>query len=532
MATTIAINGSGRFTINGVQTFLLGLTYFDGMHARQSDLTQFAQRGFNFLRIMLDWPDPTHAAGSFFNSDGTLKTTEKATLLSFIQAASNLGIVVELVILNGSSDAYLTTSGARTAAVQNACTYFGGESNVMFDVCNEIASQCAFATTFASWDALLDSAQASTSAIVYVSGDSGTTEGDGPALHDTTDVVDTSYLTSWVGVSTDVIAPHFKGNTQWWWSKYRRVVNLRAWLDSNGHSAKPILINEDNRWGTGYGDAGAGDIPADCYISTALDAKRAGAAGWVFHSNASYDLSSASAFRDLFHESTVVEPDVYDRIGAAIAADGILTPIGTVDSFTRANTGPPPSNQWVVSAGTGFKVVSNVCVGNATGEQASTWGARYYKDQGASFTIATTNPPNDAYSQALGFRMVKPYDFTSDMYQISVGNTAGAGYIDIYKLVGGAYTLLGSRITLGAALVIGDVCKATVVGSTITVYINGVSKGTRTDSTITEGGYVCLRTGDGTNGINFDNLVAGVVVNAHSYPLSGKLNSLLGGKIR
>lgn len=509
MATRIGISNA-KFTYNDVPTFMLMHTYFDAINARQTDLPIFKARGINALRLMLAWPLPSYAAGAIFNSDGTLKTTEKATLLAFIRAADALGIVIELVVLHDSIDAFLTTGTDRTNAIINAVTYFGNEPNVMFDICNEIdLAAGTWATTFASWDALLDTAHANTSAICYVSVAPSTVEADGPFLHNTTDAVDSSFMTSWMNTSTDVCVPHLKGNAQWWWSKARRVENMRAWLDANGHSSKPLFMNEDNRWGEGYGDTGAGDLPADRYLSTMLDSVRYGAAGWTFHSNASYDLSIAGAYPTLFTEDT--EREIFDRLGRTLNERGILTPLILRDNFNRANEGPPPSAAWVVCAGTGLKVSSNVCVGNADTEQGATWGAHFYKNQGASIAIATTNPPNDTFSQVLGLRMKKPYDFTSDMYQVRWGNTGGAGYLDIYKLISTSYTQLGVRITLGAALVIGDVIKITIVDSIIEVFVNDVSKGTRTDEAITGGGYVCLRTGDGDNLINFDTFSAGAI---------------------
>lgn len=509
--TTIGTSG-GKFTINGAPTFLLMCTYFDAIHARESDLAEFRARGINYLRLMLAWPSPSYAAGAIFNSDGTLKTTEKATLLAFIRAADALGIVCELVILHDGVDAFLTTGTDRTNAIVNACTYFGGEPNVTFDVCNEIdLASGTWATTFASWDALLDTAQANTSALCYVSVAPSAVEADGPFIHDTTDVIDASFMTSWMNTSTDACTPHFKGNAQWWWSKGRRVANLRAWLDANGHSAKPIHINEDNRWGTGYGDAGAGDISADKYLTTMLEAQAQGAASWTFHSNASYDMNSAATFEALFDEET--EREIYNRMGRTLAAGGIITPMQLRDAFDRANEGPPPSSDWVVCAGTGLKVSSNVAIGDATGEQASSWGGYFYHDQEASFVIATTNPPDGAFSQSINLRLAKIHDFTSDHYEVSFSNSGGLGRAAVY-LVQGGYTQLGATIVFGSALVIGSRCRARVVGPTISVYLDDVLQDTRTDLTIRRGGAICLRTGDGDNGINFDTFYAGALFEA------------------
>lgn len=511
MATRIGIS-QAKFTINEAPTFLLGLTYFDAINARQSDLAVFRARGVNYLRLMLNWPQPSYAAGSLFDSSGVLKTTEKATLMAFIQAADALGIVIELVILHDGVDAFLTTGTDRTAAITNACAYFGNEPNVMFDICNEIdLASATWATTFASWDALLDTAQANTSALCYVSVSPTTVEGDGPFMNHTTDVIDSSFMTSWMNTSTDVCTPHFKGNVQWWWSKGRRVRNLRTWLDANGHSTKPIHINEDNRWGEGYGDTGAGDISADKYLSTMLDSVENGAASWTFHSDGSYDLSPASLFRDLFDEDT--EREIFDRMGRTLEEKGILTPFALLDTFNRANEGPPPSAHWVVCTGTGFEVVSNVAKRDAVAQQACTWGGRFYKNQKASFKIATSTPDTNGSGQGICLRMEWPEDYTSEHYEISFNNSAvPLGQVTFYYAPrgGGAFTQLGAIVTLGAALAIGDVCMAEIVDNTITAYVNGSSVGSRSDVLILRGGWTAMRQGQ-FNAAEFDDYSAGAI---------------------
>lgn len=324
--TTLGISNQGRFTLNGVQTFLLVESYFDGLHARVADLDAFVECGFNGLRVFLDWVDfanetPTRTgAWSFFNSDGTLKAA-KSDLLAFIQACDARGLIVELAVLNGTSDGWMTTGGARTAAITNALTYFGDEPNVLFDLVNE-ADQCAYVTSFSDLSAFVTTARtAKPAAILTISVAPSAIGGDGPLLNSTTDVLDTSYATSYMGTGVDALAFHPDGNsTDWWQRKDTRIANIRTWLDANGYADVPIYINEDNRWGTGYSGGGEGDLEADCYLVTALETKQYGGAGWCHHSEANFDLTGTTPFRALY--ANVDEQDAFDRLGPWLIANG------------------------------------------------------------------------------------------------------------------------------------------------------------------------------------------------------------------
>ncbi|MEQ1771680.1 MAG: hypothetical protein ABL879_17770, partial [Devosia sp.] len=134
-------------------------------------------------------------------------------------------------------------------------------------------------------------------------------------------------------------------------------------------------------------------------------------------------------------------------------------------------------------------------------------------DQEASFVIATTHPPDGAFSQAIGLRMATPHDFTSNHIEVRFGNSGGLGLADVYRVQGG-YTQLGATIVFGSALAIGSKVGARIVGPTISVLLNDVVQDTRADTTFLRGGYICLRTGDGDNGINFDSFYAGALFEA------------------
>lgn len=366
----LGISG-GKFTLNGAQTFLLVESYFDGIHARVADLDAFVERGFHGLRVFLDWVDfatetPTRSGvWSFFNSDGTLKAA-KSDLLAFIQACDARGLIVELVVLNGSSDGWMTTGTARTAAVTNALTYFGDEPNVLFDLINE-AEQCAYITSFSDITAFVTTARtAKSTAILTVSVAPATLGGDGPLLNSTTDVLDTSYATSYMGTGVDVLAFHPDGNSVDWWNrKDTRIANIRTWLDANGYQNVPIYINEDNRWGTGYSGGGEGDIEADYYLITALETKQYGGAGWCHHSDASFDLTGSAHFRTLYANAD--EQDAYDRLGAWLMANGQSRI--TFDAHTESAVGSAVSTRtFNHTIGAGLK---NGCLVVGTGARGN-----------------------------------------------------------------------------------------------------------------------------------------------------------------
>ncbi|MES9522462.1 hypothetical protein [Streptomyces capoamus] len=78
---------------------------------------------------------------------------------------------------------------------------------------------------------------------------------------------------------------------------------------------------------------------------------------------------------------------------------------------------------------------------------------------------------------------------------------------DLFSVVGGSFTNLG---TYAAAAAPGDVAKVQAVGTTITGYVNGVSRVSVTNSAVTTGTSVGIRS-DSTSGVRYDNFSAGDV---------------------
>src|SRR5262249_52302220 len=88
-------------------------------------------------------------------------------------------------------------------------------------------------------------------------------------------------------VAVDILAPHLPRGGDWADATGARVGALRAPLPKIGR-AVPIHLSEERR----ADDTTA--IAPDAYARAFASAQQAGAAGWVFHTTAGYDLRTTS----------------------------------------------------------------------------------------------------------------------------------------------------------------------------------------------------------------------------------------------
>jgi hypothetical protein len=175
------------------------------------------------------------------------------------------------------------------------------------------------------------------------------------------------------------------------------------------------------------------------------------------------------------------------------------TPI--LDSFNRANEGPPPSASWGgnwYGGAAGLVVASNLLGAEANG--AGYWLAPFAADQECYLTLI-----NIAGAQSnLICRMTNP-GAGYNAYQVEWFH--GTNTARFRKTVGGADTFLGAAFATDPFTTAGDVIGMRVVADTITAYINGVFQGGTTDSSIGGPGAVGLYTD--SSGNTFDDFGGG-----------------------
>lgn len=166
------------------------------------------------------------------------------------------------------------------------------------------------------------------------------------------------------------------------------------------------------------------------------------------------------------------------------------------DDFNRADGSPGAG--WVQVSGA-WTIISQQLSSGTTGTtvvlRAAT--AMATSDNFAQVTIAATT------SASQGVWCRGDSTLTSG-YAVRNNGTNWA----LFSVTGGTFTSIG---TYAAAAVAGDVVKIQAVGSTITVYINGVSRISVTNTAVTTGTSVGIRS-DVNSALRYDNFTAGDVV--------------------
>lgn len=300
-ATGLGISSTGKFTIAGKETFLLGISYFDGLRWRTSDIDTLAARGFNNLRIFTDWAndDGTPGDRTVCNANGLIKRSEVATINALIDYAETKTMTVTIVILNEDSDSWMRTEAARLACVTSTVNAFKAHALVMFDVVQEHDYSFTGSGVSLTPDEVKvynDQARAACpTCIVYSSVSS-------PMSHpqDSTANIVSSIIGEKVENGENVIAIHDFRSPNWWSITGSRVAAYRACLTSIGHQNIPIIFDEPNRHGFTHASTVAQ------FNQAAHDAKAADAAMWVFHTDASFDMSASSLFSQLNVTETAI----------------------------------------------------------------------------------------------------------------------------------------------------------------------------------------------------------------------------------
>jgi hypothetical protein len=299
---TTAGNGSGllvdgdHFTFDGVPTFLLGVSYFDARDWTVSDLDGLSQRGWNLVRIWLDWGDD-----SFFGADATLSPEGASALVELVVAARERGMIVDVTILDPE---FIPGPDLehRSAAATSVATTLLDADNVLFDVMNE-HDHGGGPIDHTEAGAIVAAVRAvDPDRIVTISSTGGHLVA-GDATVQTTAVDEELDI-----VGVDVVTPHMPRTADWSPATGPRVAALRAHLRARAVTM-PIYLQEEAR----RGHSGL-DPSAEEFVGAAQAAVAAGAAGWIFHTDAGFDLGTA----DFFAALDEVEIAVVDTLPAAL----------------------------------------------------------------------------------------------------------------------------------------------------------------------------------------------------------------------
>jgi hypothetical protein len=120
----------------------------------------------------------------------------------------------------------------------------------------------------------------------------------------------------------DVLAyhGHRDGAGKWAAETDKVVAGLRAQLALTPRQVAPIYLQEPNRFSYPFDTLNYYDNTAAHYWTSAQNAKRAGAAGWTFHTAASFGLSSSTPLPELLLPG---EREVLESLAARLAEQSI-----------------------------------------------------------------------------------------------------------------------------------------------------------------------------------------------------------------
>lgn len=204
-------------------------------------------------------------------------------------------------------------------------------------------------------------------------------------------------------------------------------------------------------------------------------------------------------------------------LGALLLILGLASPswAAVVDTFNRANEGPPPSSSWTTSwLGSGLIVTTNTLAGNNDAVLVGAYlNGSTYTDADVFLTFVTIDENSFFRTTEIQLRLVNPTNAgTVDGYACrlevdSVGN-GFASRVRIYRIDNGTYTALTDS---GAhTFVDGDKFRCAVSGTSLNAYYDTgggwVGAGSTTDATYSAAGYVGVATDTTSAKLTMDDL--------------------------
>jgi hypothetical protein len=257
---------------------------------RDADLDALGSWGVNTVRVWAHW----HTA--IYQSDGALTADGRARLIALAGRLQTRKLIFELVVLRpgqlpGQPFAVFASEAARTKAVETITEALVPFRNVLFDLYNEHDHPDG-PISHAAARALRDRVKAiDPSRLVTIS----STESHLVSPAGTIDEKGLRNLREEAGggpgsVAVDIVAPHFPRSETWATATADRIRAVRAALDRID-SHLPIYLNEERRADKSV------RIAPEAYARARASATAAGAAGWVFHTSAGFELSK-TAFLD------------------------------------------------------------------------------------------------------------------------------------------------------------------------------------------------------------------------------------------
>lgn len=269
-ATQLGVEGT-RFTLNGVPTFLLGISYYGALGAPaefvRRDLDDMQRHGFNWIRVWATWAAFTNDV-SAVDADGQAREPFMGKLAALVEDCDRRGMVVDVTLSRGNGitgPGRLATIESHQRAVETLVTRLKAYRNWYLDLGNERNIRDERFVSFAELRQLRDVAKRLDAGRLITASHAG-----GELSRE--DVG--RYLTE---VRLDLLAPHRPRERG---SPAQTEAVTRAalgWMRELGREV-PWHYQEPFRRAYGSWQPAAEDFATDL-----AGARAGGAAGWCFH---------------------------------------------------------------------------------------------------------------------------------------------------------------------------------------------------------------------------------------------------------
>jgi hypothetical protein len=265
----LEISGS-RFTVNGRETFLLGLSYYAGLGARdefvQADLADAVRCGFNWIRVWANWRG-FGADAAAVDAEGAVIPEGMKRLKSLLAECDRRHLIVDISLSRGngvSGPPRLQTPEAQQRAVVNLVTELKSWRNWYLDLSNERNIRDQRHTSFAELAVLRRRVRELDPQRLVTASHGGDINRE-----------ETGQYVTEVGV--DFLAPHRPRDKDAALTTQKETRQLLEWTRQSGRLI-PVHYQEPFRRGYGSFEPASRDFQQDLEA-----ARQSGAAGWCFH---------------------------------------------------------------------------------------------------------------------------------------------------------------------------------------------------------------------------------------------------------
>jgi hypothetical protein len=296
-STRLAVQGT-CFTLNGVPTFLYGLSMYGALGEPDqlllADLDRAAKSlSVNWIRVWATWSGFDNDI-SAVNPDGSPREPFLAKLRWLVAECDRRGIVVDVTLSRGTGvagKAPIEELPAHRKAVETIIAALKDRGNWYLDLGNERNIRDKRFTSIDDLKALRLRARELSPALLVTASDGGDIDPDELG----------HYL---LDVGTDFVCPHRPRDAK---SPAQTEAKTREYLDRMKALGRVVPVHYQEPFRRGYADW---DPAAADFVADAKAARDGGAAGWCFHNGGSrttpdgrprrsFDLRDASLFAQL-----------------------------------------------------------------------------------------------------------------------------------------------------------------------------------------------------------------------------------------